>query len=141
MAAKTLGMKKVPTLRIEHLTPDQVKAYRIADNQLAANADWDIDLLKMEMEGLTGQGFDIDIIGFHASELNFDKIDYSILDDDTAIDEAMDAMKEGVKKAIQIEFEAEHYEEAVELVKWWRDKKAYIGYMFMTFLKKEKQKV
>ena len=48
MAAKTLGMKKVPTLRIEHLTPNQVKAYRIADKQLALIAGRDMDLLGLD---------------------------------------------------------------------------------------------
>jgi hypothetical protein len=46
-------------------------------------------------------------------------------------------MTNGVKKAIQIEFEAEHYEEAYQLIKFWREKGAYIGGMIMQYLKSE----
>jgi len=70
MAAKTLGMKKVPTLRIEHLTPNQVKAYRIADNQLALNAGWDMDLLGLDLTELSDAEFDIDLLGFHEEEIS-----------------------------------------------------------------------
>lgn len=70
MAAKTLGMKKVPTLRIEHLTPNQVKAYRIADNQLALNAGWDMDLLGLDLTELSDAEFDIDLLGFDAKDLD-----------------------------------------------------------------------
>jgi hypothetical protein len=50
-------------------------------------------------------------------------------------------MTAGVKKAIQIEFEAEHYEQAFELVKFWRERSAYIGGMIMEHLKAEKEKL
>jgi hypothetical protein len=50
-------------------------------------------------------------------------------------------MTGGVKKAIQIEFEAEHYEEAYALVKFWREKGGYVGGMIMEYLKEEKNKL
>jgi hypothetical protein len=50
-------------------------------------------------------------------------------------------MANGVKRAIQIEFEKEHYEEAYELVKFWREQDAYVGKMILDFLKSEKEKV
>jgi len=50
-------------------------------------------------------------------------------------------MTNGVKKAIQIEFEAEHYEEAYELVKFWREQGAYVGSMILEYLRSEKQKL
>lgn len=69
-------------------------------------------------------------------------IDYSILDeDDDGIDQQLDDMAAGVKKAIQIEFEAEHYDEAYALVKFWREKEAYVGGMIMEYLKAEKEKI
>ena len=69
-------------------------------------------------------------------------IDYSILDeDDDGIDQQLDDMAAGVKKAIQIEFEAEHYEEAYALVKFWREKELYIGGFLMEQLKAEKEKL
>ena len=49
-------------------------------------------------------------------------------------------MTNGVKKAIQIEFEAEHYEEAYELVKFWRSQ-GDVGYMILQYLKSEKEKI
>jgi hypothetical protein len=46
-----------------------------------------------------------------------------------------------VKRAIQIEFEKEHYEEAYELVKFWREQGAYVGKMLLDYLKAEKEKL
>jgi hypothetical protein len=50
-------------------------------------------------------------------------------------------MSAGVKKAIQIEFENEHYEEAYQLVKFWREQKLYVGGFLMEKLKAEKEKL
>ena len=141
MAARKLDIDEIPTMTASGWTKAQKQAYVLADNQLPQNAGWNMDLLKLEMEDLTDQSFDLELVGFHPSQLNFDEIDYSILDDENEIDGTLDEMEGGVKKAIQIEFEAEHYEEAAELIKWWRDKEAYIGYMLINFLKEEKQKV
>lgn len=52
LAAKELGMKKVPVVVADKLTPKQVKAYRIADNKVAEYSDWDNELLKGELKGL-----------------------------------------------------------------------------------------
>jgi hypothetical protein len=67
-------------------------------------------------------------------------VDYSILDDED-VSEQLEDMTAGVKKAIQIEFEAEHYEEAYEMVKFWREREAYVGGMIMEYLKAEKEKL
>lgn len=67
-------------------------------------------------------------------------IDYSILDDEDVDDQLKD-MTNGVKKAIQIEFEAEHYEQAKELVGFWKERGAYVGEMIMEYLKEEKGKL
>ena len=64
MAAKKLGVGEVPCVRAEHLTDAQKKAYVIADNQLALNAGWDNDLLKVEIEGLQEMDFNVDLLGF-----------------------------------------------------------------------------
>lgn len=122
------------------MTKAQQRAYIIADNKLALNAGWDDDLLRLEIDELTEEGFDIDILGFDPSELQTNDIDYSILDDEDLTKE-IDDMADGVRKAIQIEFEPDHYDEAVELVKFWREKGAYVGYMLMTYLKMEKDKL
>lgn len=51
-AAKKLGLKEVPVIRVEDLTENQIKAFRIADNRTAEFADWDIELLNIELENI-----------------------------------------------------------------------------------------
>ena len=140
LAAQKLGLDKVPTIDCSDMTESQKKAYIIADNKLALNAGWDNDLLKLEIGDLQEENFNIDILGFDISELNFTEVDYSILDDEDVSKQLSD-MANGVRKAIQIEFEPEHYDEAFELVKFWRDEKAYVGMMLMNYLKAEKNKL
>ena len=69
MAAQTLGLKTIPTISIEHLTPEQVKAYRLADNQLALNSDWDLELLGLELSQLQEIDLDISVIGFNDAQV------------------------------------------------------------------------
>lgn len=69
-AAQKLGMKEVPTISLEHLTPTQRKAYVIADNKLALNAGWNEELLAIELEGLMDDNFDLDLLGFSADEIS-----------------------------------------------------------------------
>jgi ParB-like chromosome segregation protein Spo0J len=139
-AARKLGHKEVPVIELKNMTANQKKAYIIADNKLALNASWDNELLKLEIGDLQEENFDIDILGFDISELNFTEVDYSILDDEDVSKQLSD-MASGVRKAIQIEFEPEHYDEAFELVKFWREEKAYVGMMLMNYLKAEKSKL
>jgi DNA modification methylase len=63
-AAQMMGMDEVPTITLEGLTEAQRKAYVIADNQLALNAGWDLDALKLEIDRLDELDFDIDLLGF-----------------------------------------------------------------------------
>ena len=97
-------------------------------------------MLALEIDELKEAGFDLDVLGFDSSELNNAAVDYSVLDDNE-IDDELDEMAKGVRKAIQIEFEPQHYEEAQELVKFWREEKAYVGMMLINYLKNEKQKL
>ncbi len=71
-AAKQLGMETVPTLRLEHLSEEQVRAYVIADNRLAECAGWDHDLLAIELQWLSEieLEFDLEVIGFDAPEID-----------------------------------------------------------------------
>lgn len=64
LAARKLGMEEVPAIILDHLTKAQQRALVIADNQLALNAGWDMDMLKAEIEDLNLEGFDLDILGF-----------------------------------------------------------------------------
>lgn len=68
-AAKKLGMKEVPVVVLDHLTPAQKKAYIIADNKLAELAGWDEELLAQELADLKGDDYNLDIIGFSDQEV------------------------------------------------------------------------
>lgn len=68
-AARSLGMTEVPVHVATGLTKNQVKAYRIADNRVAAEAEWDNDLLALELGDLGGDGFDLALTGFDEDEL------------------------------------------------------------------------
>ena len=138
-AAVRLALDSVPCIRLSHLSETQRKAYIIADNKIALNSGWDEELLALEIENLKNADFDLGVLGFDPSELGIKAMDYSILDDEN-IDKQLDEMADGVRKAIQIEFEPDHYEEAVGLVKFWREQHAYVGYMIMEFLRAEKEK-
>ncbi len=70
MAARKLKMNDVPTIELSHLSEAQKKALVIADNKLALNADWDTQILSLELSELQDIGFDLDILGFDANELN-----------------------------------------------------------------------
>ena len=67
LAAKALGMETVPVIRRSDLTPEQVKALRIADNKVGELAEWDFDALKVELNGLPD--FDLTALGFDMDEL------------------------------------------------------------------------
>ena len=69
-ASKLLELSEIPTIELSGLTKKQVKALVIADNQLALNAGWDIDLLRTELEELRLAEFDIDLLGFEDDMLS-----------------------------------------------------------------------
>lgn len=139
LAARKLGMDEVPTIDGSDMTDTQKRAYVIADNKIALNAGWDEELLALEIQDLKELAVDISLLAFDPSELVTSQIDYSVLDDEE-IDEQLDEMQQGVRKAIQIEFEPDDYDEAQELIKWWRQQHAYVGYMIIQYLRAEKEK-
>ena len=69
-AAMKLKMEQVPIIELSHLTPTQKKALIIADNKLALNADWDNELLTIELDELLADGFALEILGFNKDELD-----------------------------------------------------------------------
>ena len=69
-AALKLGLHHVPVHVATDLTPAQAKAYRIADNQTAAIAEWNYDLLPLELNGLAEMNFDLGLLGFDQDELS-----------------------------------------------------------------------
>jgi len=69
-AAKQLGLAEVPVVVLDHLSDAQRRAYVLADNQLALNAGWDADILRVELQELEAQEFDLSLLGFSEDELS-----------------------------------------------------------------------
>jgi len=134
-ACKEAGLKEVHIIKASNLSEQQQKEFIIKDN--VGYGEWDWDMLANEYDDDELKEWGIDIPKFDS----LGDLDYSILDGDEGMDQLLEDLASGVKKAIQIEFEAEHYEEAQELVKFWRDKKLYIGGFIMEKLKAEKDKI
>ncbi len=68
-AAQKLGLDTVPVVVLDHLTPTQRRALIIADNRIAENAGWDDAMLRIELQSLQEDGFNLDITGFDADAL------------------------------------------------------------------------
>jgi DNA modification methylase len=69
LAARKLGLTEVPVIVLDHLTEAQKRAYVIADNKLAENAGWDDEMLRIEIEALQDENFDVSLLGFEDVEL------------------------------------------------------------------------
>ena len=69
-AAIQMGLEKVPVVVADNLTPEQVKAYRIADNKLAELATWNYDMLIAEIESLKDSGIDLSLLEFEIVDMN-----------------------------------------------------------------------
>lgn len=139
-AAKRLGWTEIDVNAEPFPSLEAVRAYAIQDNRTAETATWDFDILGDQLKWLETTDWDMSGIGFSVSDFTKSEIDYGILDDGDASDGILDDLRNGTRKAIQIEFEQEHYDEAFELVKWWRAKGSYVGMMLMDKLKSEKDK-
>ena len=68
-AAQKLGLDKVPVHVAKGLSPEQIKAYRIADNKTSEIAEWNYELLPLELSQLKDANFDLGLLGFDADEL------------------------------------------------------------------------
>ena len=68
-ASKKLGLT-LPISIIDNLTPEQINAYRIADNRTAEESEWDDELLKMEIKDLEAKDFKLELLGFNSDELD-----------------------------------------------------------------------
>ncbi len=88
LAARHLGLGEVPVIRLSHLTAEQVRAYRVADNQLVLAGAWDEELLAAELHALNAAGFDLDLTGFDQEEL--DRLLAPLDDDAATIGEGVD---------------------------------------------------
>lgn len=131
-ALKELNFEDIPVIIADEWTEEQKNEFLIKDNVGFGDWDWDDLANTWDEDLLTDWGMDIPKF--------MDTEDYSILDDED-LDDKLDALTGGIKKAIQIEFEFEHYDEATELVKFWRSQGLYLGGFLMEKLKEEKDKI
>jgi ParB-like chromosome segregation protein Spo0J len=129
-ACKEAGIKEIPVI-VTDLSEEKQREFLIKDNTSGGEWDWDMLANEWDTDELSDWGLDV----WKAPT----EVDYSILDEED-LSEQLSDMTNGVKKAIQIEFEAEHYEEAQELVKFWRSRELYIGGFLIEKLKEEKLK-
>jgi ParB-like chromosome segregation protein Spo0J len=130
-ACQEAGLKDIPVIIAKELTESEQREFTIKDNVSFGEWDWDALANDWDDSELNDWGLDV----WKKAE----EIDYSILNGDDLSSDLSD-MTKNIKKAIQIEFEMEHYEAAQELVKWWREQGLYIGGFLMEKLKEEKEK-
>ena len=126
------GLKEVTIVKASELTEEQQKEFIIKDNVGFGEWDWDVLANEWDAESLEEWGLDV----WKAPV----DVDYSILDEED-VSQQLEQMANSITKQIKIDFEIQHYNEAFELVKFWRDKKAYVGGMIMEYLKAEKDKL
>jgi hypothetical protein len=134
-ALKEIGYKDIPETWVtmaDDWTEEKRREFVIKDN--VGFGEWDWEQLANEWDSEQLEEWGVDVPNFAPD------VDYSILDDED-VEGQLNDMTNGVKKAIQIEFEAEHYEDAYALVKFWREREAYVGGMIMEYLKAEKEKL
>lgn len=87
LAAKEEGITEIPCVFADHLTEAQKKAYIIADNRMAMDAGWDEELLRVEIEALQAEAFDLSLTGFDEKELSdLFKDDTDVQEDDFDVD-------------------------------------------------------
>lgn len=126
------GLKEIPIIKADQLTEEQQREFIIKDNVGFGEWDWDALANEWDAELLSEWGLDV--------WQQPVEVDYSLLDEEDLSSE-LSEMAGGVKKAIQIEFEPDHYDEAYQLIKFWRERGAYVGHMIMLYLKEEKDKL
>lgn len=105
MAANKLNIKELPCVDASHLSETQRRAYVIADNKLALNSDWDIEMLRVEFDELQEAGFDLELTGFSMDEIG--EIEF---DNDCEIE--MPTLKDGDKEPFQQKTFTLHDEQA-----------------------------
>uniref|UniRef100_UPI00405629A4 site-specific DNA-methyltransferase n=1 Tax=Acetatifactor sp. TaxID=1872090 RepID=UPI00405629A4 len=99
MAAKEENIKEVPCVLADYLTPAQKKAYIIADNRMAMDAGWDEELLRVEIEALQAEAFDIGLTGFEDQEI----ADLFASDDESEVEDDDFDLNEALEKAAFVE--------------------------------------
>jgi len=113
LAAKKLGLGSVPTINLSHMSESQRKAYVIADNQLALNAGWDLDALRLEVDSLKEFDFDLELLGFDEDVIS------KLVDIETGLPELPDGGRDPFQQRTFTlhDEQAQNVEEAVTLAR------------------------
>jgi ParB-like chromosome segregation protein Spo0J len=101
LAAQKLELKRVPVIRLSHLSVAERKAYALAHNKLTLNSGWDLDLLKVEIESLQEDNFaDLELTGFRMKEIEILFTPPSIPDTEPELDEGILGEKDSQPKQV-----------------------------------------
>jgi hypothetical protein len=118
-AAKQLGLSEVPVVVLDHLSDTQRRAYVLADNKLALNAGWDVDMLASEIEELQAVEFDLGLLGWSADELK------GLAEDGWASDieavEKYDENLNGIQAKIVVKLDGTYKDEVTEAIRMYCD--------------------
>ncbi len=106
-AARQLGLAEVPVICVDDLTPEQVRAFRIADNKLHELATWNLDLLPIELSELQGMNVDLELLGFSQDDLA-KLLDPGVKDGLTDPDEVPEPPDEAITKPGDLWILGEH---------------------------------
>lgn len=121
MAARKLGLKTVPVIRLTGLDEIKKRAYILADNRIALNSGWDVEMLGLELEDLKDQ-VDLDSLGFSEAEIT------SLLDDGWGSDiggiEHIESHLEAIKERITIKLDGTFVEEIKGVISSYCDEHA-----------------
>ena len=131
-ALSDIGAKEIPIILADEWTEEQRAQFLIKDN--VGFGEWDWNTLANEWDADKLEAWGLNLPEFA------NPVDYSILDGED-LNGTLADMAGGVKKAIQIEFEPDDYEEAYALVKFWRERGAYVGALIIEHLSNEKSKI
>jgi hypothetical protein len=137
--ARTMKLKEMGDTEVDVYVPDRMLTPKQEEEVLVrANANtagqWDFDILANQFED-----FELVEWGMNIPQIE-NMPDLSILED-SSNDDKLNELAEGVRKGVMIEFEPEHYQEAYDLIKYWREKQLYIGKFLIDKLKQEKDKL
>ena len=127
---KKLGYEEIDCVILDLPLEDE-KELNIRLN--ANTGGWDFDILANQFDELKLNEWGLEVPSIENLP------DYSVLDE--ANNDKIEDMQDGVKKAIMIEYEPQHYQEAYDLVKFWREKGLYVGKFVLDKLKQEKEKI
>jgi hypothetical protein len=114
MAGRKLGIKEAPCIVLDNLTDAKRRAYIIADNKLALNAGWDVELLKIELKDLDAEKFDLTLTGFEIGELA------TLFDEQP---EEMEIKEEQTKGSLADRFGVPPFSVLNAREGWWQDRK------------------